>query len=640
MILALALGWFAYAPGLKGSFLFDDAANLPSLGATGPIDSFSTLARYLTSGHADPTGRPLSVASFLIDARDWPASPYPFKRTSLLIHLLNGALLFIALRKLGRAAKLDSPRSDWAAAIAASLWLLHPLFVSTVLYVVQREAMLPATFALLAILCSLCARTSCLAGRSRASVAWLIMGVGGFTALAFLSKANGALIPLLVLIIHATLPPLNAPPNFRRALIFFLAPLAALPVAYVLWMAVANIGAHAIPIRGWSVSQRLMTEPSIVVDYLRQLWLLKTTDSSLLHDDVRVATSLTSPWYTSVNIGLLLFVAVGAWAGRRRYPAIALAALFFLGGHLMESSSLALELYFEHRNYLPSMMMFWPIGLILTRAGSSVIASIGAIATASLFAALTYANASLWGHPLNQAEAWADAHPGSARAQTYAAQLEASSGHSAAARHRIDEAAERFRGEPQVALSLLDIHCAGGGVSVSDLGYATDALRDAQREPGPLLLNWFDQAAKTARSGNCAGLDREVLTRLLDAADSNPRISAIAGRRQDVLHARGALALAWGDADETLDLFDQALALEPTPAAALSQAAELGRAGFPSHGLSHLRYFSSLAPLRAHTWRDGMPWIHDKVLDGQNYWPQEVEHLRQALTSAVRDPET
>jgi hypothetical protein len=35
-----------------------------------------------------------------------------------------------------------------------------------------------------------------------------------------------------------------------------------------------------------------------------------------------------------------------------------------------------------------------------------------------------------------------------------------------------------------------------------------------------------------------------------------------------------------------------------------------------------------LAPLRAHTWRDGMPW------------PQEVEHLRQALTSAVRDPET
>src|SRR5690348_18139659 len=84
------LAALAYDQGLHGGFLFDDFANLPSLGATGPITRWDTFFRYVTSGTADPTGRPIALLSFLLDARDWPANPYPFKRTNLLIHLLNG----------------------------------------------------------------------------------------------------------------------------------------------------------------------------------------------------------------------------------------------------------------------------------------------------------------------------------------------------------------------------------------------------------------------------------------------------------------------------------------------------------------------------------------------------------------------
>src|SRR5690349_6854304 len=73
MLAVLIAGWLGYRPGLSGDFLFDDYANLPAIGATGPVDNMATLARYLTSGTADPTGRPLTLASFLIDARDWPA---------------------------------------------------------------------------------------------------------------------------------------------------------------------------------------------------------------------------------------------------------------------------------------------------------------------------------------------------------------------------------------------------------------------------------------------------------------------------------------------------------------------------------------------------------------------------------------
>ncbi|HET7414573.1 MAG TPA: hypothetical protein VFI97_02620, partial [Arthrobacter sp.] len=102
LIAILALTWGTYHPGLSGAFLFDDLGSLPKLGATGPVDNWATFWRYITSGSADPTGRPLALLSFLIDAHNWPANPYPFKVTNVILHLINGVLLAWVLWKLGR----------------------------------------------------------------------------------------------------------------------------------------------------------------------------------------------------------------------------------------------------------------------------------------------------------------------------------------------------------------------------------------------------------------------------------------------------------------------------------------------------------------------------------------------------------
>ena len=60
----LLVAWHAYKPGMTGSFHFDDFANLPILGAMGPIDNGPAFWRYITAGHADPTGRPAALLSF------------------------------------------------------------------------------------------------------------------------------------------------------------------------------------------------------------------------------------------------------------------------------------------------------------------------------------------------------------------------------------------------------------------------------------------------------------------------------------------------------------------------------------------------------------------------------------------------
>ncbi|MGH8190119.1 MAG: hypothetical protein ACREP2_01560, partial [Rhodanobacteraceae bacterium] len=46
LLAILALTWWAYHPGLSGDFLFDDFANLPVIGATGPVDNWATFFRY------------------------------------------------------------------------------------------------------------------------------------------------------------------------------------------------------------------------------------------------------------------------------------------------------------------------------------------------------------------------------------------------------------------------------------------------------------------------------------------------------------------------------------------------------------------------------------------------------------------
>src|SRR5579875_559046 len=164
MAALLLITWLVYHPGLSGNFLFDDYFNLTSL----------------------------------LNAQDWPANPYWFKVTNVLLHLLNGALLCCAMRALGTQAGLDKTHAGTAALLGAAFWLLHPLFVSTTLYIVQREAMLPATFTFCGLLCWCVGRRRFDEGRSGSGRWWLLAGGWLCTALATLCKANGILLPLLI----------------------------------------------------------------------------------------------------------------------------------------------------------------------------------------------------------------------------------------------------------------------------------------------------------------------------------------------------------------------------------------------------------------------------------------------------------
>src|SRR5699024_6855887 len=147
--------------------------------------------------HSGPLHRPVSMLSFLANATTTGLDAFPFKLTNLAIHLLCGVIIHALLRRLLQRDKHLAPYAPIAALAVTALWLLHPMQVSTVLYIVQRMAQLAALFMLLGLLAYVIGRQALLDGRRKTGLAWLFLAVPTATLLAMLSKENGALTPLL-----------------------------------------------------------------------------------------------------------------------------------------------------------------------------------------------------------------------------------------------------------------------------------------------------------------------------------------------------------------------------------------------------------------------------------------------------------
>lgn len=637
LALVLLLTIAVYRPGLQGGFLFDDFGNLPALGATGPINNWDSFWRYVTSGIADPIGRPLTLLSFLVDARDWPSSPYPFKRTNLILHLLNGVLLFALLCQLGERLKYDKHRQRIAALLGSSLWLLHPLLVSTTLYIVQREAMLPATFVIAGLLFWLQGRQLLSEDRLLRGMAWSALGLGFFTLLGVLAKANGALLPVYALLMELIIlapryPITNLRTRYTHKCIMtvFTAIPSAIILGYLSWNALSGVFAnHLVEGRPWSVAQRLMTEPRVLLDYLQLLWAPRPFSSGLFNDQYSASSSWFQPITTLPAALAVLGLLIAAWHARLKHPAISLVVLFYFAGQLLESTSIPLELYFEHRSYLPAMLMFWPLGLWLSDVRSLRLLKLLLIVALPLaLACMTAVRAELWGDIRSQALLWARINPDSPRAQANAASIEMQNGRARDAALRLERWVMRKPNEVQLAVNMLNAHCLTGGLHAGDIQAAKHAM-EYTYNPGSLLTQWFERTIPLAISGGCKGLDTDGLIAMIQAGLNNPHLSA-PGSQQDLVYLRARIALAQRRPDQALIDFKHALDLQVRPGMALNEAATLGAAGYPSYGLQLLDHYQQVEGQEEPP-SPGMPRLHAWVLARQNYWQREQDHLRHQL---------
>ena len=635
------VAWIAYHPGLSGGFLFDDFVNLDALGNSGPVDNWRTFWRFITSGTADPTGRPLALLSLLIDAHDWPADPAPFLRTNVLLHLFNGALLFMLLRRLGRALDASDTRIDPAALLATGLWLLHPLLVSTTLYIVQREAMLPATFTLLGLIAYDKGRMRFAQTDGSGGMLWMFGGIGMGTALALLCKGNGILLPLLAWVLEASVfrhgksvQRLGAQAKKRLGRIKVL--LLILPSLCVIAYVASFVPLWNTPLgsRSWTIAQRLLTEPRVLVDYLTLLVVPRSVSTGVFNDGYAVSRGLWQPASTLPALLLIAGLLVSGFAIRRRAPALAAALLFFFAGHLLESSTIPLELYFEHRNYLPALLLFWPLArsVCAWKVSRSLRIAI-ACGLLALCAVTTWQRAALWGKPEQLAALWAKQNTDSSRAQATAAIANLKAGRPAQALAQLLPLWQQRPYDLQIAFNAVDAACATRGLTDEDKRALAVALRHADK--GQLLIyQWIGNAIDVAASRQCQGLALGDIETWLDAALQNPAINNAHIRGQDVEPLLGQIAVREQKPDVALQHFDRALTAFPTPDVAARQASLLASSDYYEQALAHLDTYEHLKNKVQHPGFN-MPWLHAKVLEWEGYWPFEMALLRKKLHAAI-----
>jgi hypothetical protein len=134
---------FFFARAVHSPFLFDDSQNLDALAHIRGESVFSPgFWEFVLGGNAGPTGRPISLFSFALQADSWPYSPAAFKSVNLIIHGLDASLVYLICLQLTKVMKLEESDA-WKIALFTSLiWALHPVHSTVILYTVQRMALL------------------------------------------------------------------------------------------------------------------------------------------------------------------------------------------------------------------------------------------------------------------------------------------------------------------------------------------------------------------------------------------------------------------------------------------------------------------------------------------------------------------
>ncbi len=434
--LTLVIVILAYLPGLRGEFVFDDIPHIVKnrLVAIGSLSPSDLVQAWNSSAFDFPLSRPLAMLSFGLNHAVSGMSPFAFKVVNIAIHLLVGvSVFFLAERLASLYLRIDDRARDVGTAwpwawLTASLWLLHPINLSPVLYVVQRMTSLSSLFVVLGLLAYAIGRQRMM-DRQAGGIA-LIWLTPIFAAVGFLAKENALLLPLLLLVTEWTLFQLRGVDRDKRRqlqLFFLLVVVLPLVVVAVYLLSHPDVITGGYAVRPFTLEERLLTQARVLWFYVGLLVMPDISSLGFYHDDIGISRGILQPWTTLPALGSLVVAAIGALLLRRRWPLFAFAVLFFLTGHLIESTIIPLELVFEHRNYLPAFGPLFALAFVATAAPSAArhrrLAIPLVVVILTLLAAVTALRAHDWSGLGRLVTAEIEHHPGSPRANFQYAQV-------------------------------------------------------------------------------------------------------------------------------------------------------------------------------------------------------------------------
>ncbi len=559
--LSLLFTTLVYWPGLPGGWLFDDYPNIVDNHGVQPSSGdLPSLIGAALSSPASDFKRPLASLSFAANYLASGLDPFWMKLTNLCIHLLNGLLVFQLARAL---LQLDETRAtgrgrDLFATLIAAGWLLLPINLTAVLYVVQRMESMANLFVLLGLLGYIVGRRHM---RQHANT-WPGLLLAAFsitipTAVGLLAKETAAMLPLYAFLIEWVLMDFRCQPGEkrdRRLLALFAVTLALPMIAGLAWLLPGALRPGTWAARDFTLGTRLLTESRVVVNYIGWTILPLSPWLSFYHDNYIISTGLYSPWTTLASIGALgTLLALALWLRRRR-PLVALGVLLFLSCHLLTATILPLELVYEHRNYFASfgLMLALVCGLFphgtrhtgdTNHDDASIVGVMRLFSSSHLslqsarwlllailmvwWTGLTTMTSYEWGNPLRLAQALAKRAPDSPRAQyelgrTYIilSQYDPNSPFTKAAYEPLERAAALPNSSilPQQALIFMNSRMK---LPLKDAWWDSMTAKLAATKPGVQDESSLAALSQCSKDGTCA-LPPQRMVQAFNAALAHP----------------------------------------------------------------------------------------------------------------------
>jgi tetratricopeptide (TPR) repeat protein len=357
--------------------------------------------------HGSLKKRYVGHLSFALNYRAHGLNVMGYHITNLLIHILNGMLLYSLIMMTFRTPRLsDSSLKDSSGTIAlfaALLFVLHPVQTQAVTYIVQRFTSMAATFYLFSLVCYIRSRLGTVATKRHLLFALSVL----FAALAMETKEVAFTLPASIALYEFMFfsgkikrRALYLIPLFLTMLII---PLSHLELDKPLLETLGEMD-EATTIRDISRFDYLMTEFRVVVTYLRLLVLPVNQNldySYPIYGSFFNAPVLLSFLFLSSILGLGVYLLYRSRSTDSSLRLSAFGIFWFFITLSVTSSIIPLHVIYEHRMYLPSIGMITAfvifISLLIKRrelTKSFLIPAMALIVVA--LTGTTYARNSVW----------------------------------------------------------------------------------------------------------------------------------------------------------------------------------------------------------------------------------------------------
>ncbi|MBL7224785.1 MAG: tetratricopeptide repeat protein [Desulfobacteraceae bacterium] len=313
--------------------------------------------------------RPAACLSFALNYYFGRTGVSGYHVVNLTVHFLSSIFLFLFIHNTLNLPLLKiryRPDAYSIALLATVLWAISPVQVQAVTYIVQRMTSMAGMFYSMSLYFYLKGKTS--GPKTLKTTHYFLCFLCGVLSLG--SKENAVMLPIIIFIFDLILIQGITKKSIKRHSFFLLiAVVTCLIAAFLLkgpfiFDPIKTLSGYNI--RGFTLFERLLTEPRIVLFYISLLLYPMPYRLCFAHD-ISVSKGLFDPPTTIIAI-LIIFMLLGlAILKSKRWPLVSFCILFFFMNHAVESTVLPLELAFEHRNYIPSMLFFVPLSILFVK---------------------------------------------------------------------------------------------------------------------------------------------------------------------------------------------------------------------------------------------------------------------------------